>query len=73
MDPLQLLKIFTNPKDAKQAKQYLDSSGITSIVRVDEEGEIGEGIQFGGRGMLLFVKRSDIDDAYKLLVSRHFV
>lgn len=71
MEELELVKIFQDKMEAEIAASFLESSGITAIIRADDEGGMLGGIQLGARGILLFVKKSDREKAFQLLQSNH--
>lgn len=70
MDELEIVKTFEDKVEAEIAKAYLESNGITSYIRADDEGGMLGGFQLGANGILLFVKRSEKEKAFQLLKSK---
>lgn len=70
MEELEIVKTFENKLEAEIAKAYLDSYGIVSFIRADDEGGMLGRFQLGARGVLLFVKKSEKEKAFQLLKSK---
>lgn len=60
------LKIFPNRIEADVAKSFLESEGITTLIRADDQGGMMPQMAFT-EGVKLLVKQEDAEKAQELL------